>query len=184
MILKRKTMARAEWKELRHLTVTDMPFECPLLRGRAGLLWMKDIREPFSVPGLDGNARTIIQNGYSWLQIAPENECFWATVMFNESGRLFEAYFDITLENHALPEGKSWFIDLLLDLVWIPREGVHELDRDELDGALKEGAITAEQRENALKTAERVKKGLSARENEFVKFCEKLRKELIRSIMP
>ena len=180
MTLKRKTMARAEWTELSHLKLKDMPFACAGLCGRAGLLFMRNIDKPFSVIGADGRTRTIIQNGFSWLQIAPENEKIWATVMFDENGKLFETYFDITLENHVLPEGKSWFIDLLLDVVWIPGEDAEMLDREELDEALTDGTITTGQHENALQTAERVKEEMRKHEREFERFCVELRKELMK----
>jgi len=178
MIFKKKTMSRDEWIGIDEKTCADMPVENEWFSGRAGLLYMKRVARPFSVNVFDRHVR-ITAEGYTWLQIAPENENYWATVMFDEEGKLFECYFDITKENHLLEDGKSWFYDMILDILMTPGGQMTRLDNAELDEALERGEIGQNEYDFAVNQQNLLIKKLSGHEKEFFEMCSKLRKTLL-----
>ena len=181
MIFKKKTMSRDEWIGIEDKSCTDMRVENEWFRGRAGLLRMDRVENPFSVNVFDKNV-TITDKDYTWLQLAPKNENFWATVMFDENGRLFEYYFDITLVNHVLEDGKSWFYDMILDVLMEPGGRIMKLDNNELEDALKNGEIGNDEYRFALEAQKRLIEKLTGREKEFSKMCHELRNTLIRKM--
>lgn len=177
--LKKKTMARREWSGIEERDYAEMALAAAGFQGRVGLMRMKRVDKPFFVPNPQGGQTPITHTGYSWLQIAPQGENVWATVMFDENGRFIESYFDITLKNHPLPQGKSWFIDLLLDYVLYPDGALIEYDRDELDAAREAGEILPEWHELAVRTGEKLKTFLAGRASRFIDFCAACRETLM-----
>ena len=182
MKLKRKTMARTEWKGIEKRLYADMPFEEVGVRGRVGLLYMEKVDEPFAVPSPMGGQVFITHTGYSWLQIAPEGKNLWATVMFDGEGRFIECYFDVTLETCPLPENRSWFTDLFLDYVLYPDGTLLECDMDELDAALDETTITPEQHAMAKQVGAWLKQALLGRHQAFIDLCGNYRQKLISKL--
>ena len=181
MNFKKKTMLRSEWVGIEEKTHADMRVSNSWFTGCAGLLRMDRVDEPFSVNYFDRRVQ-ITGKDYMWLQLAPENENYWATVMFDEKGELLECYFDITSENHVLEEGKSWFYDMILDVVIAPGSEILLLDANELDDALKQGEITEAQYEFAMHARERLLKKIQGREKAFFDMCRQLRKKLLEML--
>lgn len=177
-MLKRKTMRREEWSGIEKRRYAVLPFEQDEVRGRMGLLYMDEVRVPFSV-SIGGMRRTIVHTGYSWLQIAPENRNFWMTVMFDDAGQPIECYVDITLENHLPENADAWFIDLFLDIVLEPNGRAAVLDADELDAALAQNEITATDHAMARAETERLLKTLTPQAASFFRVCAEARAALL-----
>ena len=182
-IVRRKTMRRTEWVGIEARRYAFMPFEALGLRGCAGLMYMDEVRNPFSVQSPRGETH-ITRTGYSWVQLAPEGERFWATVMFDERGRCIEAYFDIARTVSPDADGGAWFDDLLLDYVLYPDRTLLELDMDELEQARITGTISKSDYQAALEGAERLKAAIIGNEAEFIQTCTRLRAELMEKLTP
>ncbi len=181
MIFKKKTMLRTEWRGIEERENASRIAYLPWGRARAGLLYMKRVDEPFFVKSF-GKRLQITGEGYTWLQLAPENEHFWATVMFDEKGNLFQYYFDITYENHIDdPEG-AWFYDMILDVVMRPGGDMVKLDRHELIEHLKSGAISKEMYDLAVASEKQLINDISGKETEIRKMCGELRGDLMEKL--
>lgn len=175
--MKVKTLARLEWARILEREQSFMPLKFEKLNGYAGLLSMKHVTAPLAVPVL--NEQLIIaDDGFSWLQIAPENENWWLTVMFDRGGEIIQYYFDLSLKNEIDGEN-SWFTDLYLDVVLLPDGRVALLDEDELDAALGEGTITALEYALAVRTAKMLMQSVGLNQHSLRAFCERIRNELL-----
>jgi len=185
MALEKKTIRRLEWRGIEEREYAFSPFEMKdmNLSGEAGLMYMKREEKPFQVKSF-GKPVLITGSGYSWLHIAPYGENFWATVMFDGSGKLFQYYFDIVLENHVLPRGDAWFTDLFLDVV-MERGGRYEtLDREELDRALEGSVISESAYALALSAHERLLNMIDGSEPQLRNECERIRTQLMKTRNP
>ena len=172
-----RTIRRSEWSGLRRTRYAEKEFSFLGMSGMAGLVFM-DEAEDFRVHGL-----LIAHSGYSWLSLAIREEPVWATVMFDEHGDLFQCYFDITAGNVVEKGGRSRFRDMLLDAVYTPRSRqTAVLDRDELEDAVRGGAVTREEASTAEAALVRLTDFLKDNAEAFCRECERLRDELIRSI--
>lgn len=180
MVLKRKTMRRTEWTGIEERKYAFMTVENDLFCGKAGLLRMERVEKPFSVTTL-GRRVQITGQGYTWLQLAPANENFWATVMFDECGKLIEHYFDITFEN-VFEEEDAYFIDLILDVVMDDRGETETLDEDELTEALEAGEITQAQYGLSKAAHIRLTEFLLRHKRAWNEMCTAIRKELLQKL--
>lgn len=182
-MLDKRTIKRLEWRgiEKRAYAFSEFCFDAFGISGEAGLMLMQKVEKPFFVHSF-GKRLAITKEGYSWLHLAPLGENFWATVMFDDSGRLFQYYFDIVHENHALSGGEAWFTDLFLDVVMARGGEIACLDEDELDKALRAGTITQEMYALAMRTRERLLRLIDGNEPEFCSACEALRNSLLSKI--
>ena len=181
--MKSKTILRREWRGIYERSYAETRFDLPAGRGIAGLLAM-DRADDFSVRFGSGR-RQITGKGYSWLQLALEGEQVWATVMFDQQGRIFECYFDITSENALLPDGGSHFQDLYLDVVICPDSNdTYCYDEDELLAAFRSGEITQAQMEGAFAARERLLSSLARHRDEFFAQCVRLQDALAPLLKP
>ena len=171
MQIKTKYLDRRGWKRIKVRHDVFCEWKTENLSGMAGLLHMDSVTAPLDKT-VDGTPVRIVDNGYCWMQIAPENEHWWLTVMFNEREEIIQYYFDVTLENMICGQ-ESCFRDLFLDVAAIPERKIELLDRDELEEALAEGIITPEEYGLAGKTAERLMCELPQYWKELREFCMK-----------
>lgn len=150
-MLKRKTLRRDEWPEIVKKSIGVYPASTPDFYGTAALLAIGRMETPFSVGGT-----LLADEGWHWLELAPREEHWWLTSMFDPQGTLVESYFDITLENDFSDPQNPSFLDLFLDVA-VPAGGKPVLlDEDELAAALLSGEITPAQAALARKTARRL----------------------------
>lgn len=177
MQIKTKYLDRRGWSRIlarrdayREWTIGDMA-------GMAGLIRMDSVSAPLSKT-VSGIPVRLVDNGYSWMQIAPENEHWWLTVMLDDREEIVQYYFDITLKNVICGQD-SYFHDLFLDVAALPEQKFELLDRNELDEALSEEIITQEEYGLALKTAERLMRELPQHWKELREFCMKTYHTLI-----
>ncbi len=180
--MKIKTIARTEWRGIEGRACAYAPFEAFGLSGEAGLMRMTRVDKPLSV-GAEGSEIYITGKGYEWLQLAPIGENFWFTVMFDASGRLFQYYIDITTETHALPNGRAWFKDGILDYVMTPNGEIVLLDSDELEDACKNSYITSAEHERIMRASERVFGLINGKEPFIRSECERVRLSLLPKLV-
>jgi predicted RNA-binding protein associated with RNAse of E/G family len=124
-------------------------------KGAAGLIKINEIDKP-ATKVYDNIPVKIIDKGYYWLQIGPEDQNYWITVMYNEMEEIVQYYYDITDINTILENGESWFYDLMLDIVVLSDGKRFLLDEDELKQALLDNVITREQYDKAYLTANKI----------------------------
>lgn len=182
MIFKKKTMLRTEWRGIEERENASKIVDLPWGRACVGLLYMKRVNAPFFVKSFSKRIQ-ITGEGYTWLQLAPENEHFWATVMFDEKGNLFQYYFDISYENHLDdPEG-AWFYDMILDVVMRPGGDIVKLDRHELIELLKSGEVSKELYDLAVMSERQLISDIAGKETEIRRMCEELRRDLMEKLI-
>lgn len=181
MEIKRRTMRRENWKRIVRRGFATQRFSEEELRGTAGLIHMIKVDPPWAATLL-GQSLTLVDDGFHWLQIAPEGKHWWLTVMFDREGKILQYYFDITLKNTVLDGGDSYFDDLFLDVVLAPGIGMVLLDEEELRQALEAGVIDDCQAVLARRTAEEIMSGMKEREEKLEAFCRRQYEELKRKI--
>ena len=166
MELLKRDMARDNWAgALRHREVCRLTRQADF-SGVLGLMQMQQVEKPL-IFNFDGRPVRVVDNGFYWLQMAPAEGHWWLTVMYDTARQPVQAYFDITGENHILPDGASWFTDLFLDVVFMPDGRMHLLDEDELEQALREGVVTRAQYDAAQRQAAALLRGLEGHAAEF-----------------
>ncbi|MBQ7889838.1 MAG: DUF402 domain-containing protein [Erysipelotrichaceae bacterium] len=133
-----------------------------------GIVKMEKVSEPFKV---GENQLTICDVGITWMQCAWSNVPLWATAMFDQSGKLFQIYFDVCNEVH-LDKEDSWFTDLILDVVYDLSGNVIVLDEDELEFAYQNNLISLTQKQKALDVAQRLKYELESHFEDVDKWFE------------
>lgn len=113
----------------------------------------------------------IMDNGFSYLEIAPKNENWWLTVMYDKNGQYIESYFDITRKNY-FETGNPYFIDLKLD-VCIPNDyNIYLMDEDELKEAYDCNAISKEEYEMAYNTARKIIEFYNSNKESYLNFIK------------
>ena len=107
--------------------------------GSVCYLKMKDVEKPLFV----NDNICLLDNGYEWLKIYPDNEHYALTAMFDDNRNLIQWYFDI-IKMSGLDNNIPFVDDLYLDLVITPDGKFIVLDEDELKDALDKKEITDE----------------------------------------
>lgn len=148
-----KTMRRDDWHRILEKKIVIEDIEYGEFRGKVSLLKILKITEPLYVDYGDRRAK-IVDVNHSWVQIAFENQFFWMTAMFDENDQFFDVYVDMTDGNHV-DVGNPYFADMYLDYV-IYGDTVQELDRDELESALRNGEITQAQYDRVISESGKV----------------------------
>jgi len=180
MQLQHKTIGREDWPRILARETAYAPIDTPALRGMACLLHLKEAKAPLVSKVFDA-PMTILDNGYTWLQIAPVNEHWWLSVMFDTQGSLVQYYFDVTMHNR-IDGDKSTFDDLFLDVVMRADGAVVLLDQDELDEALSEGVISQAEYDLAENEAAQLLNSVPKRREELERYCYQLRALLLPNL--
>ena len=154
MEIKKKHLDRREW-----YTGSERDYFClyhqdDYFRGGIGLITFTGLAKPDMVDTVEGPF-CIADQGYQWLELAPENGHFVLTAMFHDE-QLFQQYIDITLMNDVAENGDAVFFDLFLDVVILTDGTPRIVDSEELDAALSGGIITRKEYDLATHTAKRV----------------------------
>ncbi len=116
--------------------------------GKICLLKMKKVSKPFYVSNEEHKVK-IVDEGYSWLEIAFEKAYFFITAMFNEKSELIEIYIDMTNGNYTDCDN-PFFEDMFLDFV-VYQGKVIKLDEEELLFAYENKNISKNEYLNILK---------------------------------
>ena len=164
-----KTLRREDWTNILKRSEAYMPLRRGDFAAMTSLFHLQMLKKPL-MSDVFGEMTTILDDGYYWLQIAPEKHGWWLSVMFTETGRLQQYYFDVAQNNNICGED-STFDDLLLDIVVRPDGAVKLLDADEMEEAFIHGAVTQSEYELAWKTAKNLMNALPLRIGELEQFC-------------
>ncbi len=176
MQIKTKYIDRRGWRRITSRRDAYLELKTDGFTGTAGLLCMDAVTEPLNKT-VSGKHVCLVDNGYCWMQIAPENEHWWLTVMLDNTGKIIQYYFDVTLENVVCGRD-SLFRDLFLDVAAIPGGPMELLDKDELDEAFMEQSITGAEYRLAVETADMLMRELPERWEELHGFCRKIYQNL------
>lgn len=147
--IRKKLMSKDDWKRIKKKEYIFNEIKLPDIeifknsidkKSIISIIKFIDITEPFKREFYNKDI-ILVDIGYYWLQIAIENENFWITAIFDSNKELLQIYIDITKENVLKNNGKSYCLDLFLDIV-IMNNDIFVLDEDELENARKEKNIT------------------------------------------
>ncbi|MBP3567936.1 MAG: DUF402 domain-containing protein [Lachnospiraceae bacterium] len=172
-----RDMRRSDWHRILERRYTVKPCTFQNMKGVVSLLEIQKVTNPLTVHYEDGDV-LIADAGYSWLQLAFKDQFFWATVMYDNKGELMQGYFDITGGNTFEDMENPKFQDMYLDLVLLKDGGIQVLDREELDEALEQKKITAEQYQQTVMAGEKLYCFLQENQEEFLRFCKEWREKL------
>ena len=174
-----KTIRRNDWHRVLEKEVLVRDFRWKNLRGKISLLMIKKVSSPLSIDY--GSAKVkIVDEGYSWVQVAPDGRYFWITSMFDENDRLTEIYIDMT-DGNVMDDEDPYFTDIYLDYV-VHGDAVEELDRDELDEAYRNGMITPEQYERTLAEGAKILRYLTENRQELKDFLIREQRQMKKSM--
>ncbi len=171
MEIKTKYMSRSSWSRVTSREYSVIDIEDNNLKGKAGLLYMKEVREPLTKV-YDNSQIIIANNGYYWLQIGLENKNYWITAMYDNNKKLIQYYIDITKENHVNNDNPC-FEDLFIDIVILPNDQKFCLDMNELKQAFDERVITQDEYNLAINQADYISTSILSNKEEFDNFCLK-----------
>ena len=172
-----RDMRRSDWHRILERRYTVKPCTFQNMEGVVSLLEIQKVTNPLTVHYEDGDV-LIADEGYSWLQLAFKDQFFWATVMYDNKGEFMQGYFDITGGNTFEDMENPKFQDMYLDLVLLKDGGIQVLDREELNEALEQKEITAEQYQQTVMAGEKLFSFLKENKEEFLRFCKEWREEL------
>ncbi|MBR6643928.1 MAG: DUF402 domain-containing protein [Lachnospiraceae bacterium] len=174
-----RDMRRSDWHRILERNYTVSPCSFQDMEGVVSLLQIQKVTEPLLVLREDGEKVLIADASYSWLQVAFREQFFWATVMYDDTGRFMQGYFDITGGNIFEDMENPTFQDMYLDLVLLGDGRILVLDRDELDEALEKKEITEEEYQRTVKAGEKLYQFLQENGEAFLRFCSKWRENLL-----
>jgi len=137
--------------------------------GYVGLLTIDEVSDP-QVWENAGVRFTVLDSGYKWLSIMPENDYYCITVMMDAEYNIKVSYIDMIDEQGIDDDGVPYFYDIYLDLIVYSDGSIKVDDRDELDAAYEDGDISEEQYNRAIYTAETLEQGLLKDYGEYQSF--------------
>ena len=177
MRLKLRSLRRDEWKSILQKSMKSLKVEEEGFCGTIGLLTIEEIEKTLIVSYPKYNV-TIADKGYHWLQLAPKNENWWLTVLYDDQDTLIESYFDITKSNDFEYEDNHTYIDMFLDVVFSKEREPVILDEDELKQALDEKLITNQEYEFAFFVAKSIIKGYNKNKAKYYAFIDRFYQKL------
>ena len=125
---------------------------------------------------------TIVNNDYTWIQIAVMNSNFWIKAMFDENDKMVETYIDVTRNNYYDDVTNPEYEDLFLDIV-IPSKGhIYQMDDVELMKAYRENLITEEEYKLSKVVCRNLIKYLDNNLKEFLDYIHSLKKDLEKEL--
>ena len=159
--MKRKRADRNPWPRVTRSRYQAWRLERPEFSGFVSVYWIDQVREPLRVPFL-GHPTTIADAGHLWLQLLPDATPHTLTAMVDERGEIVQWYVDICHGHGQDPDGSLWYDDMYLDVVLLPTGELEIIDGEELDAALEQGQVTAEEYAAAWHEAVRVRAAIEA----------------------
>lgn len=164
-----KYLSRKKWSRILERKYVHEYIDDSYFQGEIALIHLIKVKESRS-SNLGGEKVVWIDNDYYWLELAPINQNYWLTVMFNEKGRIQQYYFDITDKNVIDEQNDSYFYDLYLDIV-VSNNQIYVLDEEELENAYKNNTISKAQYEKAIETKKVLVDQLEKYSHDLEKVC-------------
>lgn len=171
-----RDLARNDWKRIIEKDVVIDDIKTDLFEGKVSLLKIKKVVSPLSVDSPVGKV-IIANNGYKHLKIAPKNQNWWLTVMFDENDNLIESYFDITRVN-CFDTEIPYFIDMKLDVCIPANDDPSIMDAEDLKEIFDKGMITKEDYDNAYLTANKIINIYNNDRDSYYKFIYELYRKI------
>ncbi len=166
MEIKEKSLRRDEWPSEEYKDV--LIEECKINHRRgmiAFIMWKKGI----DMVKVSNDTLLIVDEGYTWLEIALENERYAITAMYDKDDHFIEAYFDLTKKNHlSYPDPKIY--DMFIDIIISKNGDVRILDENELDLAYQDGTVTELEYQEILKTKDELYKYICLHRDEILRY--------------
>lgn len=164
-----RDLKRDDWTRIKQKTIQTEDIMNEYFEGKICMLTMDEVEAPLEVDSPNGRV-IIADNGYKNIIIAPKNENWWLTVMFNSKDELIESYFDITRLNNFFDKENPFFIDMKLD-VCIPagKEPVI-MDEEELKEILDNKMITQKEFDMAYNVANKIIDKYNNHKEEYYNF--------------
>ena len=169
--MKRKRFGAYEWKSIlsrryKQLTVKDAQFQ-----GVIGLMYIDETTD-YTSWRINGEEIQVCQKGMKWLQLMPDSRDYVITAMISREGKINLFYIDMIDGGGKDPkDGIAYYNDLYLDLIVHPNQLFYVDDRDELEDAYQQGAITRKQYEQALHTCATLQNRIKLQFQSFMEFC-------------
>ncbi len=164
-----KYLSRKKWKNIIDKKYIHEYIENEYFQGEIALIHLIKV-ERERISHIGNESITWMDHNYYWLEVAPKNDYYWLTVMFNEKGEIVQYYFDITDKNVIDEKNDSYFYDLYLDLVVSNRE-VYVLDEEDLNQAYIQNGITEEQYQKAIHTKNQLVELIQNHYDDLEKSC-------------
>ena len=172
-----RDLRRTDWHRIVRRRFIARPFHFNGMTGTAALIAIDGVTEPLTIHSEWGDV-TIVEVGYTWLQLAPRKRRIWLTAMFTPEDALLQLYFDITAWNRFDDPDNPTFRDMYLDVVVTPDGTLHPLDRDELDAALAKGDITRGEYDQAVADCEALMDELRRDGAKWIDCCRQTQRAL------
>lgn len=173
--MKKCILTYDEWKSMKNKRRYGVDAHTSDFNGYIGLLSIDEVSEPQKWKYQNATI-TVLDNGYKWLSIMPDDDYYCITVMMDQNYRIVVSYIDMIDTQGVDEDGVPFFYDCYLDLIVYPDGNVIVDDRDELDEALKTNDISEEQYQRALSTAEKLQNGLLSDYKKYEVFIAKMLK--------
>lgn len=175
---KERDMRRTDWKRITKRQYLSRE-EANIFgnAGRISLISIDEVTGPLTVH-YHSRAVLIADTGYSWFQAAVPGARWWLTAMFDDHDQLIQIYFDITGGSRFDDPENPMFEDMYLDIVVSADGSIEVVDRDELDEALQNGAITAARHREAIEDCDKLEKFLRENTAYVMKWCIARQREL------
>lgn len=170
--MKRSRLSYDEWKCILSKDMQIKRVDTELLKGHMGLINIHEVSEP-QIWKFNGQDIVVCDKGIKWLTILPEADWYCITAMLSEKGESILWYIDMIAGQGIDQDGVPYFDDLYLDLVVHPDGTIIVDDMDELEEALDKQDITPEQFELAVRTSEKLKKGILSNIDAFIAYTGK-----------
>jgi uncharacterized protein len=157
--MKRKFADRPNWKRVLSRKMVMDKFDNEQFKGYAVLIYIEKVREALWVE-IGGKDQCVVNDGYSWLTLIPQDQSYVITAMFNDKNEVVQWYIDICREIGFTEKGIPWYDDLYLDIIISSDYHSSLIDEDDLALALKQNIIKQEDFDFAYQEAEKLLKQL------------------------
>lgn len=153
--MKTKYVDKRGWKRAISSTYKEVKMTLDNDSWIVGMLTVDKVRNPLHVNILDQKV-CVLDNGFKWMTLLPENQKFSMTVMYNTKLEVMQYYFDINEKNIA-ELGEARRKDLYLDVLVLPDGRCELVDEDDLERALSNGRIDKKKYKETKHVAEQLK---------------------------
>lgn len=136
--MKRKFADARQNKNILKSKFSNIYVDDKYIKGNISILNIVEVKDRWTV---DTENRCILDNGYIWLEIYPDDENYCITAICDQNYNIKEWYIDI-IKCNGIKENVPYCDDLYLDIVIVPDGRIHVLDEDELLEAYNNELIT------------------------------------------
>ncbi len=170
MEIKKKDMFKTEWHRCLEKEYKTEYFKFDNFEGIVSLSKFKKLTGPLVINYEFGDIK-IADDDYTWVQFAFKNQNFWLTAMYDDKENLIELYFDITNGNYFDDLKNPYFYDLFLDIVVTKQKEIYIVDKNELQMALDDKAITKEEYDKAQSVVNWLYNYINENKERIIDYC-------------